>query len=70
MIAFNVGRERRGTAFGIAAAAQALGFMVGPMTAAMFTAISLKAGFLTVSGLLLALTVVIRLAVREPKMNE
>ncbi len=70
MIAFNVGRERRGTAFGIAAASQALAFMAGPMTAAMFAAISLKAGFLTISGLLLVLMVLVWVAVREPEISE
>ncbi|MDP1907605.1 MAG: MFS transporter, partial [Hyphomicrobium sp.] len=33
MIALNVSRERRGTAFGIGSAAQAIAFMVGPMGA-------------------------------------
>lgn len=66
MIAFNVSRARRGTAFGIASAAQALAFMAGPMAAALFAAHSLKAGFVTVSVLLLALAVLAGLAVREP----
>lgn len=67
MIAFNVDRERRGTAFGFASAAQALGFMVGPMSAAMFASFSLKAGFVTVGLLLAALAVLVGVAVREPE---
>ena len=66
MIAFNVTRERRGTAFGIASAAQAMAFMVGPMGAAMFATFSLKAGFVTVSVLLVALAALVGVAVREP----
>jgi MFS family permease len=66
MIAFNVPRERRGTAFGIASAAQAMAFMVGPMGAAIFASFSLKAGFVTVSVLLAALAVLAGVAVREP----
>ena len=66
MIALNVNRDRRGTAFGIASAAQAIAFMVGPMGAAMFGRFSLKAGFVTVAGVMLALAALIALAVREP----
>lgn len=66
LIALNVSRERRGTAFGIASAAQAVAFMAGPMGAAMFAAISLKTGFVSVSVLLLGLAALIGFAVREP----
>jgi DHA1 family multidrug resistance protein-like MFS transporter len=66
MIAFNVTRERRGTAFGVASAAQAMAFMIGPMGAAMFASFSLKAGFVTVSVLLAGLAVLVGAAVREP----
>ena len=66
MIALNVSRERRGTAFGIGSAAQAVAFMVGPMAAAMFATISLKAGFVAVSGLFVALAALVAFAVREP----
>ncbi len=65
MIALNVSRERRATAFGIGSSAQAIAFMVGPMGAAMFARFSLKAGFATVSVLLLGLAVMVALAVRE-----
>ena len=70
MIALNVSRERRGTAFGIASAAQAVAFMVGPMAAAMFATISLKAGFAVISILLLALAALVGFAVREPAVEK
>jgi DHA1 family multidrug resistance protein-like MFS transporter len=66
MIALNVSRERRGTAFGIGSSAQAIAFMVGPMGAAMFATFSLKAGFATVGGMMLALAGLVAFAVREP----
>jgi MFS transporter, DHA1 family, multidrug resistance protein len=70
MIALNVSRERRGTAFGIASAAQAVAFMVGPMGAAMFATVSLKAGFAAVGMLLLALAALVAIAVREPPVDK
>jgi len=70
LIAFNVSRERRGTAFGVASAAQAMAFMAGPMWAAIFAAISLKAGFVTVSILLVCLAALVGFAVREPAMDK
>ena len=70
MIALNVSRERRGTAFGIASAAQAVAFIAGPMAAAMFATISLKAGFAAISILLLALAVLVGFAVREPPVDK
>ena len=70
MIALNVSRERRGTAFGVASAAQAIAFMVGPMGAAMFARFSLKAGFATVSLLLFALAALVAFAVREPPVRD
>ena len=70
MIALNVSRDRRGTAFGIGSAAQAVAFMVGPMGAAMFARFSLKAGFATIAMLLLALAALVALAVREPPMDK
>jgi len=66
LIALNVSRERRGTAFGIASAAQAVAFMAGPMGAAMFATISLKTGFISVSVMLVGLAALIGFAVREP----
>jgi MFS transporter, DHA1 family, multidrug resistance protein len=70
MIALNVGRERRGTAFGIGSAAQAIAFMVGPMAAAMFSTFSLKAGFITVGAAMLAMAALVALAVREPPVDK
>ena len=70
MIALNVSRERRGTAFGIGSAAQAIAFMVGPMSAAMFATVSLKAGFATVSVLFVALAALVAFAVREPPVDK
>ena len=70
MIALNVSRDRRGTAFGIASAAQALAFMVGPMSAAMFGRFSLKLGFVAVAGVMLALAALVALAVREPPVEK
>ncbi|MBI2315628.1 MAG: MFS transporter [Betaproteobacteria bacterium] len=66
LIAFNVSRARRGTAFGLASGAQAVAFMVGPMGAALFAA-SLKLGFAIVGVLLVGLAALIGLAIREPK---
>lgn len=66
MIALNVTRDRRGTAFGIASAAQAMAFMAGPMGAALFARYSLNAGFAAVGLLMLALAAVVAFAVREP----
>jgi MFS transporter, DHA1 family, multidrug resistance protein len=70
MIALNVSRERRGTAFGFASAAQAFAFMVGPMAAAMFATVSLKAGFVTIGGVMLAMAALVAFAVREPPVEK
>ena len=70
MIALNVSRDRRGTAFGIASAAQALAFMVGPMSAALFGRFSLKLGFVAVAGVMLALAALVAIAVREPPVEK
>ena len=70
MIALNVSRDRRGTAFGVASAAQALAFMVGPMSAAMFGRFSLKLGFIAVAGVMLALAALVAFAVREPPVEK
>ncbi|MBE0619235.1 MAG: hypothetical protein IH605_01455 [Burkholderiales bacterium] len=58
LIALNVSRDRRGTAF-----------MVGPMGAAMFARFSLKAGFATVGVVMLALAALVAFAVREPMVE-
>jgi MFS family permease len=65
LIASNAPRARRGTAFGLAGSAQALAFMVGPMGAALFTAISLNLGFVVIGVLFLALALLLTLALVE-----
>jgi DHA1 family multidrug resistance protein-like MFS transporter len=50
LIAGNVPRSRRGTAFGWAGSAQALAFVAGPMGAALFAAVSLDFGFVVLCG--------------------
>ena len=45
LIASTVEPVRRGTAFGLASSAQAVAFMVGPMSAAYFASVSLALGF-------------------------
>jgi DHA1 family multidrug resistance protein-like MFS transporter len=66
LIAANVDRSRRGTAFGIAGSAQALAFMTGPMGAALFAAASLEAGFIALGVLFAAMAGVVALRLREP----
>jgi DHA1 family multidrug resistance protein-like MFS transporter len=66
LIAANAPRERRGTAFGLASGVQALAFMVGPMAAAGFAAVSLDLGFVVLGALFVALAALIVLALREP----
>ncbi|HUX64908.1 hypothetical protein [Sulfuricella sp.] len=66
MIVLNVTSDPRDTAFGIGSTARAIAFMVGPMGGTMFATFSLKAGFATVGGVMLALAGVVAFAVREP----
>lgn len=66
LIALNVSRARRGTAFGLASGAQALAFIAGPMGAAAFAATSLHTGFAGLGLLMVATAVLMRLAIREP----
>lgn len=66
LIALNTGKARRGTAFGIASSAQALGFVAGPAAAALFAATSLSAGFVAVGLLLVAFAVLIGVVLKEP----
>lgn len=66
LIASNVRRGRRGTAFGVASSAQALAFIVGPSAATIFAATSLKIG-LAGSGVLFGLVAVgVLVFLREP----
>jgi DHA1 family multidrug resistance protein-like MFS transporter len=66
LIAGNVPRSRRGTAFGWAGSAQALAFVVGPMGAALFAAVSLDFGFVVLAAILAAMAVAL-LWLREPE---
>lgn len=68
LIAANVSRARRGTAFGVAGSAQALATMVGPASAAIFAAVSLSGGLVGLAAVLLALGVFLLVALREPKL--
>ncbi|MCA9831692.1 MAG: MFS transporter [Dehalococcoidia bacterium] len=70
LIATNVGRERRGTAFGVASSAQAMAFMAGPMSATVFAAWSLPAGFLIVGGLFVVAALVLGKWLREPAIAD
>ena len=65
IIATSVPPERRGTAFGVATSAQAASFIVGPMGAAFFAAVSLELGFVLLGVVLAASAVVTFLALRE-----
>lgn len=69
LIAANVPRERRGTAFGLAGSAQALAFIAGPMAAAWFAAISMNAGFVILGGLFLAVGALLLWRLREPALE-
>ncbi len=69
LIASNSPRERRGTAFGLAGTAQALAFMVGPMSAAIFAAISLQLGFVVLGVLCFALAGLLGWKLREPELR-
>ena len=59
MIASTVDAARRGTAFGLASSAQAIAFMVGPMSAAYFASTSLTVGFAIAGALFVLLAVVV-----------
>ncbi len=67
LIALNVSRGRRGTAFGLASSAQAIAFMVGPMAAAGFARVSLQTGFSVVALVMIAMAVLIKLGLKEPE---
>ena len=69
VIAASVPVERRGTAFGIAAAAQALAFIVGPMSAAAFALVSVWLGFIALGVVLALIAAVTFVALREPDLT-
>jgi MFS family permease len=69
IIAASVPQDRRGTAFGIASSVQALSFIVGPMGAALFAAISFRWGFIGLGAALAATGLAIFLGLREPNLT-
>lgn len=69
IIAASAPPERRGTAFGIASSVQALSFIVGPMGAALFAATSLQLGFLLLAALLLVMSALTFVLLREPDLE-
>ncbi len=69
LIASNAPRERRGTAFGLASGVQAIAFMVGPMAAAGFAAVSLDLGFVVLGALFLGLAALVVLVLAEPDLR-
>ena len=70
LIAANVPRDRRGTGFGLAGSAQAAAFLVGPMGAAGFAAVSLNLGFVVLGALFAGLALLLFVALREPVMED
>ncbi len=70
LIASAVPRDRRGTAFGLAGSAQALAFMVGPLTAAGFAAVSMNLGFIVFGLLFVALAVLLYFKLGEPTLSD
>ncbi len=69
LIAANIPRERRGTGFGIAGSAQAVAFLCGPMAAVGFVAVSVPLGFVLLGGLLAALSALLFVTLREPRIE-
>ena len=69
LIAANVSRARRGTAFGIAASAQAVALFIGPGGGALFGAFSYDLGFAVTAGLMLLCGLILFVSLREPSAN-
>jgi DHA1 family multidrug resistance protein-like MFS transporter len=70
LIAGNVSRARRGTAFGIASSAQAVALFIGPGGGALFAALSYDAGFAVLAALMLAIGLLLFVALKEPTAAE
>jgi len=70
IIAASVPRERRGTAFGIASSVQAMSFIIGPMGATLFAALSFRWGFISLGAALAATALTAFLFLREPDLND
>ncbi len=67
LIASTVEPARRGTAFGLASSAQAIAFMVGPLSAAYFASTSLAIGFVVCGIAFVALAIMVGLFSTSPK---
>lgn len=70
LIAGNVSRARRGTAFGIASSAQAVALFIGPGGSALFGALSYDIGFMVCAVLMLAVGLLLFVALKEPRAAE
>jgi MFS family permease len=70
LIAGNVSRARRGTAFGIASSAQAVALFVGPGGGALFAALSYDFGFAVLAVLMVAIGLLLFVALKEPAAVE
>ena len=70
LIASSVPLDLRGTAFGLAASIQAIGFIVGPLAAALFARYSLRAGFVAIALAFLAGAVLVTLCLKPPQIND
>ncbi|MGE0056802.1 MAG: MFS transporter [Dehalococcoidia bacterium] len=70
LIAANVSRARRGTAFGIAASAQAVALFIGPGGGALFGAFGYEYGFIVSSVLMLGVGVFLFFTLKEPRTAE
>jgi MFS family permease len=70
IIAMSAARERRGSVFGMAATAQALAFMIGPLAATAFAAVSIQLGFVVIAILYLLTAALIRWKLVEPTRAE
>jgi DHA1 family multidrug resistance protein-like MFS transporter len=66
LIAANVSRARRGTAFGIAASAQAVALFIGPGGGALFGAFGYEIGFIVSAVLMLGVGVFLFFTLKEP----
>jgi MFS family permease len=69
LIAANVPRARRGTAFGIAASAQAVALFIGPGGGALFGAFGYEIGFIVSAVLMLVVGIFLFATLREPKIE-
>jgi DHA1 family multidrug resistance protein-like MFS transporter len=69
VIAAAVPRDQRGTVFGLVATAQALAFVVGPLTATFFAGVSFQAGFVAIGVVFLVVAGLVRRKLAEPQVD-